>query len=122
MARTAVPVTALTANAENENPTTTAIDATNQHEIASGGETDRLLLRIVNTFAGSKVVTIKAGVNPPAFRAGLGDLAITMGAQNDVAYVVLESARFAQADGKINIDVAASMTGSILALRLPKGV
>lgn len=119
MARTNVPVTAVTANAENENPATTAIDATNNHVIPAGSVTDRLLLRIVNTFAGSKVVTIKAGVNPPAVRSGLGDLAITMAAQNDVAYVVIESARFAQADGSINIDVAAATTGSILALRLP---
>lgn len=44
-----------------------------------------------------------------------------MGAQNDVAVVVLESARFVQADGKIYIDLAASMTGTIQALRLPAG-
>lgn len=119
MARTNVPVTALTANAENENPATTAIDATNNHVIPAGGDMGRLLLRIVNTFAGSKVVTVKAGVNPPAFRAGLGDLAITMAAQNDVAYVLLEAARFAQANGDIYVDVAAATTGSILAMRLP---
>lgn len=119
MARTNVPVTAVTANAENENPATTALDATNQHVIPAGSDSGRLLLRITNTFAGSKVVTVKAGVNPPAFRAGIGDLAITMGAQNDVAYVLLESARFAQANGDIYIDLAASMTGTILALRLP---
>lgn len=119
MARTNVPVLALTANAENENPATTALDATNGHIIPAQSDMGRLVLRIVNTFAGSKVVTIKAGVAPPAFRAGLGDLAITMGAQNDVAVVLLESARFAQADGSIWIDLAASMTGTIQALKLP---
>ncbi len=64
-------------------------------------------------------MTVKAGVNPPSVRAGIGDLVITMGAQNDVAYVLLESSRFTQADGSIWIDVAAATTGSILALRLP---
>lgn len=119
MARTNVPVTAVVANAENENPATTSIDATNNHVIPAGSDTGRLLLRIINTFAGSKVVTVKAGVNPPAVRSGIGDLAITMAAQNDVAYVLLESGRFAQANGDIYIDVAAATTGSILALRLP---
>jgi hypothetical protein len=119
VARTNVPITDLLANAENENPASTAIDAANNHVIPAGAKTRRLLLRIVNTFAGSKTVTIKAGVNPPSVRAGIGDLAVVMGAQNDVAYVVLESARFAQANGDIYVDVAAATTGSILALRLP---
>lgn len=119
MARTNVPVLTLAANAENENPATTALDATNGHIVPVLGRAGRVLLRIVNTFAGSKTVTIKAGVNPPAFRAGTGDLVITMGAQNDVALVLVESARFAQADGSIWIDLAASMTGTIQASRIP---
>lgn len=119
MARTSVPVTVLVANAENENPATTALDATNGHTIPVAGRTRNILLRITNTFAGSKTVTVKAGTKPPAYRSGLGDLVITLGAQNDVAYVLVESGRFTQADGSIWIDMAAATTGTILALRLP---
>jgi hypothetical protein len=119
MARTDVPVTSLTANAENDNPGTTALDATNGHSIDVNGVTDRLLIEVKNTFAGSKTFTVKAGANPPAVRAGLGDLAVVQGAQNDISIVVLEASRFVQADGKVYVDLAASMTGTIRAIRLP---
>ena len=102
-------------------PTATAIDATNNHVFTPDRSFDQLMIVLLNTFAGSKAVTIKAGVNPPAKRKDLGDLTITLAAQNDRAYQVLEGARFVQADGTVNIDVAASMTGSIWVLGIPKG-
>src|SRR2546427_3537757 len=119
MARTNVPIPTLLANAENDNPPTTALDATNGHSIAAGSITDRLLLEVKNTFAGSKTWTVKAGINPPAIRAGLGDLAVVQAAQNDISMVVLDGDRFTQAGGLIYIDLAAGMTGTIRAIRLP---
>lgn len=117
MARTNVPITALTANAANADPATTALDATNGHTIAVGGLTDRLAIEVKNTFAGAKSVTVKAGANPPAIRAGLGDLTKSL-AQDEITILVLESARFVQADGAIYVDLTAGTTGTIRAYRL----
>ena len=129
MARTNVPLTKLTANSGNVAPSTTALDATNGHNIALASTaipaqagSELLVLVVNNTFAGSKTVTVKAGANPPAQRAGLGDLTVTL-TQNQTAYIgPLESQRFYQADGSINVDMAAGTTGTILAVLLPRAV
>lgn len=120
MARTNVPLQAFVANSELADPTAVAIDATNQHVIPAVGQSQRIVLRIKNTFAGSKAVTIKAGDSVPGFRSGLGDLTITLATQNLTKWVgPLESARFIQDDGTISVDVAASMTGEITAFQWP---
>lgn len=129
MTRTNVPLTKLTANSGNVNPSATTLDATNSHNVAlasgaipTASDSDRLVLVVNNTFAGAKVITVKAGANPPAQRAGLGDLAVSIG-QNQTAYIgPLEPMRFYQTDGSINVDVAAGMTGTILAVLLPRNV
>lgn len=117
MARTAVPITALSVNAGTAQSTVN-LDATNGHVVAAAAKSRNLVLVVKNTYAGSKALTVKAGVKPVAGRSDLGDLTITL-AQNAVQYVVLESARFRQKDGTINIDVAASMTGTIEAYSMP---
>lgn len=119
MARTAITVDALT-ESTSATPTSTAIDATNNHVIAATAKVGKTVLRFNNTFAGSKAITIKAGDNPPALAQGQGDLTITL-AQNASAVVVLDTSRFLQDDGTVNIDVAASMTGTIEAYQLPQG-
>lgn len=121
MARDAVTVTALSANALNTNPAGTAINTTNGAVINGVNAGDRVLVRITNTNGTNRVATVKAGVNPPSPRKGLGDLAITVPATTGDVLLVLESARFLQADGTINVDFAASMAGIISAVRLPKG-
>ena len=120
MARDAVTVTALTANAINTNPAGTAISPTNGANIAGAGNTNRLLVRVTNTNGTQRVVTFKAGANPPGSRKGLGDLAITVPATTGDVLVVLESSRFVKADGSIDVDFGASMAGIISAVRLPK--
>jgi hypothetical protein len=127
MARTAVTPVALAANAHNLEGAGTALDAPNGHQIdCSGIKSGKLLIRIKNTFAGSKVATIKAGgVNPPAFRKDLGDLTVTLASQNDVSTLVLETARFVGQSGAntmLYIDLAASMTGTIWVYQLPDTV
>ena len=117
MARTALPVT--TAYNTGAAPTATAVDPTNGHVIAaSATPTEELLIVVNNTFAGTKVVTIKAGDSPPALAAGQGDLAITCAASTDGIPLRVESARFLQADGTINLDIAASMTGTIVVYKV----
>ncbi|KKL84937.1 hypothetical protein LCGC14_1959740 [marine sediment metagenome] len=68
---------------------------------ADGRGADRLLLKFLSDSSGDTVV-IKAGDRPPALLAGVGDLSLTFAA-NDVRYIVVESARFMQDDGTINV-------------------
>ena len=124
MARTAVSYTDLTANTAVADVAGTNVDPTNGHTVAKAVP-ERTILRITNTTASTKTVTIKAGsANPPAFAGGLGDLVVSLTAGNvttQVAFVgPLDSSRFLQADGSLSLDVAASMTGTITAFRVPK--
>lgn len=119
MARTNVPLSKLTANSSITTPAGTALDPTNGHVI-SAGRFRKLMLRVTNTSAGAKNITVKAGVSPPALSAGQGDLVVSVPATTgDVLIGPLEAARFSQANGDINVDVAASATGIIAAIQLP---
>ena len=69
----------------------------------------------------SAVATIVAGDNPPALSAGQGNLDITVPATSgDMTVAGLESARFLQSDGTVNIDLAASFAGKVYAIRVPR--
>jgi hypothetical protein len=120
MARTAVTVTTLTANTGVTEPAGTTADPTNDHVVA-GIPAEELILRFANTNGSDRVATIKAGDSPPALEAGLGDLDITVPATTGVRWVgPLTSARFAQDNGDINIDLAASFAGTVTAYRIPR--
>lgn len=127
-ARTQIPLTTLTRNAITNIPTGVAIDQANGMYIdmattaipaGPGSESVTLMMRTTN--GADKVVTVKAGVGGgvtagQAFRSGIGDLALTAVAASGGGVVGgLESARFAQLDGKINIDFASGTTGFITA-------
>ena len=86
-----------------------------------GSRTDNLLLIITDVTGAADNVTIKAGDNPPALRAGLGDLVITVSA-HDVLAIVIEAARYMQDDGTINILSAGNNTTNIEAFILPNSV
>lgn len=134
MARTNLPLTNLTGNGAVLNNAGTAIDATNGMNIAlpassipSPSDGDMLVLYVQNTTASTKTVTVRAGVGGgatpgPAFRSGLGDLTTgNLTATTGTAFIgPFDVSRFAQLDGSINIDFAASMTGTIWALLVPK--
>lgn len=122
MPRDAVAVTDLAANAGVAAPAGTAISPTNGANIANFGDGGRVVVRVTNTNGTDRTVTVKAGVNPPSVREGLGDLAVVVAATSGVKYLVLETARFQKADGSIDIDFEASMAGNISALRIPKAV
>jgi hypothetical protein len=120
MARTAVTVTTLTANTGVTEPAGTTADPTNDH-VVSGVPLEELVIRLANTNGSDRVATIKAGDNPPAIAAGLGDLAITVPATSGVVWVgPLSSARFAQSDGTLEIDLATSFAGTVTAYRIPR--
>lgn len=125
MARTNLPVTTLDPVNGVTAPSATAVDPVNGMNIvlASGAIPSAptawdLILVFANTFAGAKSIIVRAGSNPPAFRQSKGDLTITNTTQT--SYVgPLEPARFAQADGSINIDFTSATTGTVLALLRP---
>lgn len=120
MARTAVSYSELVANSNLAQPAGTNVDPTNGH-IINDAVPELTVLRVTNTNASDRVVTVKAGANPPALAQGLGDLAVTVAATSGVQFIgPLESGRFLQADGSLWVDIGASMTGTITALRVPR--
>lgn len=134
MARTNLPLTALTANGAVLNNAGTAIDATNGMNIAipstgipAVGSTDEIILYVQNTTASTKTVTVRAGVGTgvtpgAAFRSGIGDFVSgNLTASTGTAFIgPFDPSRFVQADGSLNVDFAASMTGTIWALQRPR--
>lgn len=136
MARTNLPLTNAVANGAVLNNAGTAIDATNGMNIAiptntipAGSNLDRLVLYVQNTTASTKTVTVRAGVGGgatpgQAFRSGVGDFTSgNLTASTGTAFIgPFDVSRFAQLDGSVNIDFAASMTGTIWAVLLPRTV
>lgn len=129
MARTNLPVTDLPGNA-GVLQATTAIDATNgmnvqitSEAIPAKGEAEDIVLIVSNTYTAAENVIVRAGAGPvPAFRASLGDLTVSVTNATTQYIGPFESARFAQADGSLNVDFSAAMTGTIVALRVPRSV
>lgn len=127
MARTALPVTAVAGtDAQSGTGTvaasTTVIDQANGMAIGAGkaGLADRWLV-VVNLTNGADVdVIFRAGVQPPAERAGEGDYTVLMD-HTKQGYFEIESGRFAQADGSVNVDFGAGATGTIEVVQLLKG-
>lgn len=119
MARDAVPIVQGLMNNGLVSGAGVAINPANGAAIAIDGVTDRYIIAVLNTFAGAKNLTIKAGVYPPAFRQLLGDVVFACTQTTQIDYVFVESARFAQADGSIWLDFEASMTGTVWCIKLP---
>lgn len=134
MARTNLPTTLMTPNGAVLNNAGTAIDAANGMNITFSSTgfpatplMDTLILYVQNTTSSTKTVTVRAGANTtylnvPGFEAGKGDLTTgNLTATTGTAFIgPFEIARFMQPDGSMNVDFAASMTGTICAILLPK--
>lgn len=121
MANTAIPISQLVTGT-NVDVAGTAIVHANTHVITPTKGTRKLLVRLVNTTSSSKAFTVVAGDNPPAHAAGQGTISITLADGSTtpvVGWVVVDSSRFMQANGTIEITVAASTTGTITAFQLP---
>lgn len=126
MARTNLPLSALTTN-NKTSISTTAIDQANgmtlalaSNAIPSGPAAEHLVLVMNNTAAGAHNFILRAGAsNPPAFRAGLGDLTISVPATTTVYIGPFDYARFVQSDGSLSVDFDAGTAGTIQALMVP---
>ena len=119
MARTAVTLASISRTG-GTTPAGTTADPTNDHVVDLGGvPLEEVIFRFTNTNGSDRVATIVAGDNPPASAAGQGNLDITVPATTgDMTVGGLESARFVQNDGTVNIDLAASFAGTVVAMRL----
>lgn len=135
MARTSVTPTNLTGNGGIDIPAGTTINSTlvtngvniplSATGIPAAPQARDLFLYITNTAGADKTVTVRAGVGGgstpgQAFRSGIGDLAVTCHTASGGCIVgPLESARFAQLDGSINVDFGTGLTGAFTAFLMP---
>jgi hypothetical protein len=117
-------ITELSENGNIARPTAQTVDTDGMVPILAGSDLSRLLVEVTNSAAANVTVTIEAGDNPPALRAGLGALAQAGIAQNAVRiFGPFESARFGQDNGNLNVSfLAASSTPNcaVRVYRLPK--
>lgn len=122
MADTTVHVTELAKNTEATMPAGTDIVAANTHVITPTRACRKGLIVIQHTTAAAKTATIAAGDNPPSPLAGLGAETITLPdatAGTITVLVAIETARFMQGNGTIEVTVAAGTTGTIEFIELP---
>lgn len=135
MARTSVTPTALTGNGGIDIPAGTTIDSTlvthgvnvplNTETVPSGPLARNTFLYITNTAGADKNVIVRAGVGGgatagPGFRSGIGDLTVVCHTASGGCLIgPLESARFAQLDGSINVDFGTGLTGVLTVFQLP---
>lgn len=106
-------------------PTGDTIDTDGTVPLACGGDTERVVLEVINNDDAALTVKIKAGVSE---RAPIGDLSVALAASGGGATAKrviagLESARFAQKGGGLLIEFD-SATGApaaaVRAYKLPK--
>ena len=99
-------VTPLTVNGNALRGAGDAIDTSGTVPVAAadyGGAMGRLLIEVTEDNVRALTVTVLHGDNPPAVREVLGDLAVAV-AQNTTRVIgPLESARFMQDDGTIQV-------------------
>jgi len=131
---TAITVTDLVKEAVNDIPTADVLDTGQVAVTLSAdvkGRSDLILLEVTNSMGSGKdlTVTILAGDYPPAARASLGSLALTVpGSASPVTKLIgpVESARFIQDNGKIDITftppASTTLNVAIRCYKMPKVV
>lgn len=113
--RTTIGETQLIMDSYKTPTAATAINITSQHAITASKD-NRLFLVVANTASAAGLnVTILKGVY---FRAGLGNLTLTIPKSSTRFFGPLESSRFEQADGKIHLDFN-NTNGTVTGYRLP---
>jgi hypothetical protein len=129
MARTNIPVTSLVANGGIvTDPAGTTVDPTNGHIIGPRVSAEQIVIRVSNTFAGTKTVTLKASANSGSISAGQGDLAMSIPATSVRWIGPFESMRFFQAKddtgagsaGYLYLDVQSGTTGTVSVFSVPR--
>lgn len=105
-------LTGVYAGAFNVAETPVAVNIGNDAELTVSNYREIILAFHLNASTNADTVTITAGANPPAFRAGMGDLVYTLtGGAKELVIGPLETARYMQTDGKIYVHFAGSTVG-----------
>jgi hypothetical protein len=121
----AITIRDLVANSELADPAPNALDTGTDPvtlPCAVGGVTDQVIFRVKNLAAEDLTVTVKAGDNPPAMRAPLGDVDSSVIAQNATRWLgPFESGRFCDEDGDLNLTFTpgGTINTQVTAFRLP---
>jgi hypothetical protein len=92
--------------------------STNTVYIAYDGAYDYMVAINATSVGTSPKLNILAGTNPPAFRAGIGDLAISLTANRTIWVGPLESARFLNATGYLKFSTTNVTTAKMLILKV----
>ncbi len=125
MSTTAIPATLWAANTAAVDVAGTAIVAGELHVVTPGGPTSEMMVRVTNTTASQKTVTVTPGDNPPADAAGIpAVLSLTLEA-GDVTPTQgwigpLSSSRWIHKDGTVQLTVDSGMTGFVTAFQLSR--
>lgn len=125
MARDDVTTTKLATGLEVVEPAGVAITAANGSRVlfgvvagsAAGGKSRRVLLRITNTSASPRVVTIPKGTQA---QDAADIVTAAIAATTGVVYVVVAT-KHVQADGGIYVNFVAGHTGVVQAFEMPPG-
>ena len=111
MARATLTPSALVANGSLTDPSGTAnVVANGQNIPAITGSNLNLWLRVNNASGGAGNFIVRAGSQPSAISAGLGDLTTSVANSATVWFGPFDSSRFQQPDGSVNIDTSVVMT------------
>ncbi len=127
MARTDVPTTKLAEEVDILAPAGVAVDVANNMRVvygvvsgqSVGGKVRRVMLRITNTAAATKVVTVVRGPgaqDPAAADYATQAIPVTTG---EINFVV--GPKYVQPDGGIYLNFVAGHTGVVIAYELPPG-
>ena len=124
MSDTAISVTTLTKLTMSGDLITTAeggtsVAAGDTAVIDVGGDVHDVFFTFYTATAST--VTVQAGDNPPALKAGLGASSALSVPSGDVLVACIDGARHVHDDGKVRMDVATTAT-VIGAYRLPKTI
>ena len=125
MSRTAIAYRNLVKNGSLDCATgPTTIDST----LVTAGVTladakpERTLIRVANTHGSAHNLIVRAGDNPPALRAGQGDLTVEVALTSGVrTFGPFESDKYLQSDGSMEVDFSSGFTGTIDILLIPRG-
>ncbi len=123
-------VTDLVANGSVTQPAVNTIDTTGTVPAAVAGAAERVVIEVVNAAAAALTVKIKGGVEGAgAIRGSIGDVSVALAASGSAGDKKIigpfESARFVQADGKLNVEftpASGSPNATVRLYRLPHAI
>lgn len=99
---------------------TTLATSTSQNYIAVNEKYDYIIGVNVTVVGTSPKFNVLAGTNPPAFRAGIGDLAYDLSNGTVQWFGPLETARFLNSTGYFTFSTTNVTTGKIMCLKIAK--